>query len=392
MALIPDTAVVCGQASFELATPAMRAAITRFGAMLGPVTFLADERAPIQPYSVAPWVTEPPQSGVPPLLSALRGDFMCSAFGDNTDAFDGRVIPPHGDTANGEWNLVYRRENERGAALRLAMDMPTQGGRCTGTTVLLDRHTFVYQRHDFDGVSGPINPGHHAMLRCPPRAGSALLSFSPLAFACASPPRAALPDESSRARLRPGAFSANPAMMPCADGTTMDATSFPSRDGVDDVLILCAGPARELAWSAATFPGEGYAWLSLRNRAQLPSTLLWLSNGGRAEPPWNGRHVGVVGIEDIMGYFASGLAESARDNMLSAHGVPTCVHVSARDTLRIPYIQGVVRIPPGFDRVAEVEPIASCELLVRAASGAEVRVACRWEFLGDGHIPQLCED
>lgn len=387
-----NTALIHGQPSFTLATESVHAAITRFGAMLGPVTFFADGHAPIRPYSVAPWATEPLEPEVPLLLAALRGDFMCSAFGDNTERVSGRVIPPHGDTVNGEWSFVQQRANEHGIALRLGIDLLSQGGRCVATTVLFGQHPFIYQRHDFAGMSGPINPGHHAMLRCPAAAGSAVLSFSPHVLACSSPPRAALSATQSRSRLLPGAFAADVTSMACVDGTTTDITTFPGHEGVDDVLMVCADPARELAWSAATFRSEGYAWLSLRNSAHLPSTLVWLSNGGRIEPPWNGRHKGVLALEDIMGYFASGLAESARDNTLTARGIATCLRVVPGEVVRIPYIQGVVRIPAHFDRVAAVEPVASGELLVRAANGAEVRVACRWEFLGDGRIPGLCDD
>jgi hypothetical protein len=386
----PETAHVEGQPSFLLAAPGVRLAITRFGAMLGPVTFFANDRAPIRPYAVAPWAEE--RAGASPFLHALRGDFMCSAFGDNVEPCEGRIIPPHGDTVNGDWSLIHRREHPRGAALRLAMDMPHQGGRCVGTTVVLAHHSFVYQRHDFLDRSGPINPGHHAMLSCPPRRASALLSFSPYTLAGTSPLRAALPPSHIKSLLVPGTYGAPLNAMPCLDGTTMDVTSFPSRDGIDDVLIACADPTIELAWSAATFPEERYAWLSLRLRAQLPSTLIWLSNGGMLQPPWNGRHKAILGIEDIMGYFSVGLAESARANPLNARGIQTATQMRPHVPLRIPYIQGVVRIPAGFNRVAAIEPAGSGQLSIRDVRGVEVRAACEWEFLNEARIEGLCED
>jgi hypothetical protein len=180
--------------------------------------------------------------------------------------------------------------------------------------------------------------------------------------------------------------------MPCLDGSTIDVTRFPNHDGVDDVLIVCADPNWHLAWSAVTFPDAGYAWLSLRRRAQLPSTLVWLSNGGMRQPPWNGRHKAVLGIEDIMGYFAVGLAESARENPLNTRGIPTSVRMLPETPLRIPYIQGVVRIPAGFTRVATVEPAGSGQLSIRDEQGTEVRTTCEWEFLLEERIEGLCED
>ncbi len=375
-----------------LVSRTVHAAITRFGAMLAPVRFHADS-AVIEPYSLAPWATEELPADTHPLLRALRGDFMCSAFGDNSEPLDGRSIPPHGDTVNGNWTCLYHREAAaRGTALRLAIDMRNQGGRCTSSTMLLDGHSFVYQRHDFEGVSGPINPGHHAMLQCPPARGSAQISVSRHVFACAQPPRGTLPTTHLRSTLAPGLASAQLTSMPCTDGTTTDVTSFPSADGVDDVLMVCADPAHPLAWSAATFRESGYAWLSLRNRAQLPSTLVWLSNGGMLQPPWNGRHRNVLALEDVMGYFAAGIAPSAKLNRINARGIPTSVWARPEVPLRIPYIQGVVRLPPNFSRVADVTPCGPGRVQLQDDLGVSVEVACEWEFLASGHITGLCED
>lgn len=392
MKIKPRIALIQGQPSYILATRCVRAAITLFGGMLGPVMFYTDESIEIQPYSIAPWAEEPKSPSMSSLLAALRGDFVCSAFGDNAEAYEGRAIPPHGDTANSDWVFVQERASTLGVSLRVVAELRSQGGSCVATTVLLENHPFVYQRHDFHNLSGPINPGHHAMLRCPPNAPSAVLSFSAYEFAYASPSRSAFKQTPPASRFLPDTFAASLNAMMDRDGKATDAAVFPGPDGVDDVLMVCARQVEELAWSAATFPDAGYAWISLRTRVQLPSTLIWLSNGGRLETPWSGRHIGVIGVEDIMGYFASGLAESARDNALTARGISTCMRPASSGRLEIPYIQGCVRIPPGFDRVASVEPTVPGQLLIRAASGATVRVACRWEFLADGRIPELCAD
>ena len=381
-----------GQPSFTLATDSVQAAISRFGAMLAPVTFFADSDAPIQPYAIAPWALESVDRRTPRLLAALRGDFMCSAFGDNAQRHAGRVVPPHGDTANDEWEFVYSRMLRSGSALRLQIDMPTQGGMCIGTTTLLRGHQFVYQRHDFPGFSGEINPGHHALLQCSPASGPARISFSRSILVGSSPPRAALAEANDFSRLRPGSFGADVTAMPGKDGSMIDASSFPSHSATDDVLIVCADPQNEFSWSAAVFPEAGYAWLSLRNTADLPSTLVWQSNGGLAAAPWNSRHVGVLGLEDVMGYFSVGLAESATENELTRRGVATSRKVMPGEVLRMPYIQGVVRIPPHVDRIVAVRRESAETLVLVAPNGSEVSAACRWEFLCDGLIPQLCED
>jgi hypothetical protein len=199
-----------------------------------------------------------------------------------------------------------------------------------------------------------------------------------------------LTEDKARSRLMPDKFVDNPAIMPTADGGTADLTSFPAEQGVDDIFLLCGKPGSGLAWSAATFPARGYAWLALRRPEQLPSTLVWLSNGGRFDSPWNGRHAPVLGLEDIIGYFASGLAQSAQPNALAARGIPTCLTITHDMPLRMPYIQGLVRIPEDFGRVAAVAPGGPGRLLVSGTTGKEINVTCRWEFLTELCMPELC--
>ena len=132
-----------------------------------------------------------------------------------------------------------------------------------------------------------------------------------------------------------------------------------------------------------TFPAEGYVWFALKDPRVLRQTVFWLSNGGRHYAPWNGRHVNVLGLEEVTAYFHYGLAESAKKNPLSAVGVPTCFTLNARTPLTVNYIMAVAPIPKGFDRVAQILPTAdgrSVRLVSR--SGGKVRVPIDLNFLG----------
>lgn len=116
------------------------------------------------------------------------------------------------------------------------------------------------------------------------------------------------------------------------------------------MFLLCADETLEFAWNAVTFPERGYAWFALRDPRQFASTLLWCLNGGRDFPPWNGRHVGVMAIEDVTAYFHDGIAASCERNALADLGVRTCLAPDARGRLTLTYMQGVARLPAGFDR------------------------------------------
>jgi hypothetical protein len=356
--------------------------------MLGPVDFLRISPRAVQPYAIAPWALEPPCPQADPFLQALRGDFMCSAFGDNEERVDGRLLPAHGDTAHASWTPVCQLATNEGVSLRLGCQLPTQAGRCEVTTVLLEHHSLVYQRHDFSGIDGPINPGHHAMLQFPPRAGSGSLSFSRFVFA--QTVDQTWSEGLTRSSLAGSAVIQDLKRALLRDGTEVDLTTYPARPGFEDAAILCADPSMPFAWSAATFSTERYVWFALRSPKLLPSTLLWFSNGGRSAPPWNNRHAGVLGIEDIMGFFGSGLARSAAPNELTKRGIPTSINLTSGVTLRIPYIQGVAQIPPNFDRVESMEADGE-RLVLRSASGESIVVDCHVDFLEHGRIDGLCD-
>lgn len=385
-----STARIHGQDSFLLQTREVELAVTRTGGMLGPVTFFPKADDPIRPYAVAPWTEETLGEDVPPMLRALRGDWFCSAFGENSDPHVGERLPPHGETANRQWFEIERRETSDGCLLRLGVDMPLQGGTCQATTALLANQSVIYQRHDLQGLSGPINPGHHATLMFPNTVGAGRLSFSSLIHAQTYFEPTARPEDRGYSWLKPGAEITDLRAVPCMDGSRTDLSRYPSRRGFEDIAILCADPTQEFAWSAVTFPEQRYVWFALRDPKQLASTLLWFSNGGRHFPPWNGRHVNVMGIEDITAFFHVGAAASCRENFLNQRGVATCLRPDANGRLSIFYIQGVAHIPPDFDRVADIEGHwRDNNIVLRAESGAAVAVRCHLDFLRMGTLPGL---
>lgn len=379
-----------GQDSFLLESRQVELAMTVLGGHLAPVTFFPDHSQPIQPYAIAPWAEERLPADTPSLIAALRGDFFGSAFGANEEPFRRRRLPLHGETANGMWRPLARGETTAGCWMQLGMDLPLQGGRCGAVTALLHDQSVIYQRHDLSGLTGPINPGHHATLAFPDRAGSARLSFSPFKLARTYFEPTERRETGGRSYLQPDTDITDLRSVPCVDRSTTDLTSYPERRGFEDTAILCTDPTLDLGWSGVTFSEQRFVWFALRNPKQLTCTLLWFSNGGRDYAPWNGRHVNVMGVEDMTGFFQVGLAASCRSNALTARGIRTCLEADANGSVSIPYIQGVARIPDGFDRVAAIEEESngSC-VRITAESGLEAVVPCEVDFLRSGQLPQM---
>jgi len=172
--------------------------------------------------------------------------------------------------------------------------------------------------------------------------------------------------------LKTGATFRSLQRVPLREGGFTDLSSYPARRGFEDAVLRSADPRLPLAWTAVVFPAEGYVWFSLRDPRVLAHTMLWISNGGRHYPPWNGRHTAVMGLEDVTAYFAYGQAESAAPNPVNRRGLPTTMAFDPRRPTTISTIMGVAAIPRGFARVAALRPARGGIELV-APDGRTVR-------------------
>ena len=166
-----------------------------------------------------------------------------------------------------------------------------------------------------------------------------------------------------------------------------DLTRLPGRYGYADLVQLAneswertGGPA----WTTATFAEAGYLWFALKDPAVIGSTVFWMENHGRHGHPWNGRN-NCLGLEDVTAFFADGLAASAKENVLTKEGVDTSVELTADKPTSVNYIQGVVKIPEGFENVQAVE-FAAGEVTFVSTTGKRVTAPVRHEFLRTGKL------
>jgi hypothetical protein len=145
---------------------------------------------------------------------------------------------------------------------------------------------------------------------------------------------------------------------------------------------LVSDTQESLAWTAVTFPQQGYVWFALKDPQVLRETILWVSNGGRHYPPWNGRHVDVMGLEEVTSYFHYGLAESARQNPASGQGYATCHQFDPTKPVTVNYIMAVAAVPTGFDQVDSIAVSAKRDAVqLRSVSGRNVLIPLDVSFL-----------
>lgn len=271
----------------------------------------------LRPLHRAPWLGEPRESlppGLPDGVVRLSGDFLCAPF----SAADVEPAPLHGWSANSAWDVVESSAINGGWRARFRLQRTVMGATVEKVLTLRDGHPFLYQEHRFTGGSGAIPVAHHTMTAMQE---GGRLAFSPKRLAVT--PLVAMETDPARGRslLAYPARTDDLSAFPTADGGTTDIGDYRMDRRHEDFVTLVEADHGGPGWTAVARRAERDLMLVLKNPAELPVTMLWISNGGRDYAPWNGRHRGVIGIED--GRTAIGHAASLGDNWLKHEGVAT---------------------------------------------------------------------
>ncbi len=347
--------------------------ITPAAGHLSQVKFRIGRRT-VEPFSTAPWCGEPDAKKLIPLLRELRGDFFCAPFG-NGPAWRGEAHPPHGEPANATWKV---RRTDPGRLIA-TLHTRVRPGKITKILEARAGETNLYQTHLLEGFQGAMCLGHHAMLDFT-RNGPGRISTSKLRLAQVLPVPFENPAMGGYCSLKHGAWFRKLDNVPMADGGKTDLSRYPAREGFEDLVMLHHKDSEDFAWAAVVFPEKKFVWFSLKNPAHLASTVLWHSNGGRHYAPWNGRHRGVLGIEDVTSYFHLGLAASLADNPWKDKGIPTAIKFRRGSSTRIPYIMGVAPLPEAFDSVDTIQRTAT-GIRLQAPGGSHIDHAADTTFL-----------
>ncbi|MCC2689581.1 MAG: hypothetical protein K0S21_2384 [Rhizobiaceae bacterium] len=315
----------------------------------------------LRPLHRAPWIDEPDLPGeLADGLKRLSGDFLCAPF----SASDVEKAPAHGWPANSPWQTLASERIDGGWQARFRLQRLVLGASVEKTLTLRDSHPFLYQEHVLAGGKGEISVAHHPMTSM--RNGGRL-AFSPKRLAMT--PGAPLEPDPARGRhmLAYPARSLDLHAFPTAAGGLADLSDYPVGARNEDFVILVEADHDGPGWTAVSRAAEADLVLVLKNPADLPVTMLWISNGGRDYTPWNGRHVGVLGIED--GRTAAGHAASIGDNPLRQENVPTSF--SLQEHGRIAFRQVVGALAGPLEPPQAVEP---GEGILRTVSAAgEIR-------------------
>ena len=367
--------IIKGQKSWILENKNIRLSLTEKGGHMAPVVFMRDSKNPIEPFYINPWAEEDvDMEKEPDVLIPLRGDFFCLPFGGD-NSWNGESHPVHGESAGSIWHLVSEKED---SSITLKINIKARKGSVTKKIGIKEGENNLYISHLVEGFAGPASLGHHATF---PGGSKKYISTSTIKFGYTNKYENSSYNSGEYYSLASLEKFESLQKVPTLwkDNEYTDCSVFPAREGFVDIIQVYNKPRKDFAWSAVTVPEEGYLWFSLKDSDILPSTVLWMENKGRHQNPWNGRNC-CIGVEDVCSSFADGLAVSAEKNFLNGEGIKTCHQLNGKDSFTVKYIQGVVRIPEGFDRVKTIVK-KDDGVLITSFSGNEVFTVVDADFL-----------
>ena len=118
----------------------------------------------------------------------------------------------------------------------------------------------------------------------------------------------------------------------------------------------------------------------LKDPAVLPVTMFWHSNAGRDYPPWNGRHDGVIGIEDGCAEGAGGHAAALAPNRIASLGLPTALDLAPGRVHRIAHVMAALPRPRGWETVTDIR-VADHALSIEGSDGSTRTLPFDADFL-----------
>ena len=312
----------------------------------------------LSPLTTAPWVGQADEvlpEGLAPVEQWLSGDFLCAPFATS----DVEPAPPHGWSANSEWTVTESDSSRIVAEL----DRTIMGAHLKKVLQLTDSAPLLLQEHYISGGSGGLTLAHHPMVRI---RGRGRFSCSPKQLAL-TPEK---PLDEGRNRLQCSISTSDMERIPASNGETVSLADVPIGDAHEDFVTLIEANGCTLGWSAVVRFEEDDVVFFLKDPALLPVTMLWHSNGGRDYAPWNGRHRGVLGIEDGCTAGAASHKAALEPNPVSATGVPTALSLHPTTKHRIPHVIGTIARPGDWSSVLDIR-LADNALILTGDTGKE---------------------
>ena len=375
-------ASVRGQPCYALESDMVKVAVTVQGGHLT-AEFKGKGEA-LAPFYTAPWWREPYMEDADWIIRVLRGDFFCLPFGGNAEPVGGRKYLLHGRTSNDCWEPVRVEEKKGETSLVARMDLDEPGSEVEKTIRVVDGEPVIYQRHVVRGLALKSPVGHHPTLQCPEAPGSAIIDLSPPLAGFTLPVPVEIPENKGYGLLVPNVPITDRTKVPTVYGGFADVSRYPLRRGHEDGVMFVSDPARDFAFTSVTMPEKGLLYFQLKDPRTFSQTMFWMSDGGRYSAPFSGRATGVLGTEEITGYFWLGIRPSVESNPLLQKGYRTFVDFRQDVPQDLRLIIGTIPVGKDFSGVTDILRKDERTVTVVGRGGERIDVPCRVDALKDG--------
>ncbi|NCB00535.1 MAG: hypothetical protein EOM67_00015 [Spirochaetia bacterium] len=321
------------------------------------------------------------------LLYTLGGNFFCFPNFGPPHSYNNTNLPPHGFTANGLWNVVkYGTDGETGATWLLSTligvgDYPYIANKIE---MLLPNHPVLYSSVTIENPSdNPIiaNAAWHNTTGSPFLESGCIINLAAKEFVTVEKGS----EFDSTGRLAMGATFDDLTKAPLRSGGTCDIEQVPGMIGFTDLISGKIPSENKLGWASVINPAQQMVYFtffpgpSAVEEDEIPLTFnnLWMQYGGRKFTPWalyegGTDHTFCLGVENSIGYYASGLAESVKQGNLL--GSPTTVTIK-------PHSRRVQRYATAFTDYEQVKMGSGIQSVEQVVEGIVLKRGKYWAFI-----------
>ncbi|EAT4282406.1 hypothetical protein EU691_01295 [Salmonella enterica] len=302
----------------------LQADVSCAGGILTSLRKMLDPDGAMELLYQAPWINENSMDGdIPPLMQQLAGEWVGVPFGcvAQDDSLFFRNAP-HGLPVNGEWYFTASTSHDAAIRYDYPIAYPLSH---------LERHIALTD----DSVNFSLTITARRNCRFPlglhpifPIGGDAgavdiLVSGDGMVY-----PQATEPGVS---RLIPSAHFTSLRDVPLLGGAMQDISHLPLPYNTEEIVQLLAPQGLV----TLRYPQRRLQLTLKWDSELLPHCLLWISNGGRSLPPWNGRNY-CLGVEPICSAWDLG-PESLASPPITRHCAPTSVNLMSNEVLTLSY-------------------------------------------------------
>jgi hypothetical protein len=369
-----------GQPCYTLASDRVKAYLTVQGGHMT-AEFAGSGGGVLEPFATLPWWKEPYMEDADWIIRVLRGDFFCLPFGSNVEPVDGHKFLLHGRTANECWEPVRLEQKKGETSLVTRMDLDQPGSEVEKTLRVADGEPVIYQRHVVRGLSLKSSVAHHPTLQCPLAPGGAIIDIAPPLLGWTLPMPVEIPENRGYGLLKPNVEVTDRTKVPTVYGGFADVSRYPMRHGHEDGVMFVSDPSRDFAWTALSMPEKGLLYFQLKDPKVFSETIFWMCDGGRHVAPWGGRTLGIIGAEEITGYFWIGIKQSIEPNFISGKGYRTHVDFTKDRPQDFRLIMGTIPVGRDFSGVADIVRKDAGTITVVGRGGQKIDVRCRVDEL-----------